>query len=370
MASAQTVTLTATAAADAAAKAGVTNKATTALLTTVRAVQLTFQDALKADTLSKDDFTVDNNAITSIDISSAKVIVLNLAAEVAVDQDVTVRPSATFAIKDSMGNDLDALAAFYPAGAPLTEARIVSSNKVTKAATPGAVPVTKKVDGSANVYQITTAATNEWSLDGTTWTTGTAGAQDVTIPLAGATVSLRVKAVGTVLASDAATKVYAAQAAAPAMPNVTKKAGGSANVYVINTATTNEWSVDGTTWTDGTAGDQDVTIPLAGATVSFRVKATNDVLASAAATKVYAAQAAAPTGITIDESTDTATKFTDGVDTTMEFSLDGGTTWTAVTANHANGTTTFDTSGGADLRVRVAATDDVLASASTAKLDN
>lgn len=225
---------------------------------------------------------------------------------------------------------------------------------------PDTPTVTKKADGSVNVYQINVADTLEWSINGTDWTTGTGSVQDVTIPDAGATVSLRTKATASAFASNTATKVYNARATAPAVPTVTKKADGSANVYEINATTTQEWSINGTTWTTGTGALQDVTIPLTGATVSLRTKATNDALSSVASTKVYAAQAGAPSTLTHQQGTTDATTKLVGMTNGQEYRVGDGS-WILISAD---GTVdNIAATAGQVIQVRTAATANTLASA-------
>jgi hypothetical protein len=230
------------------------------------------------------------------------------------------------------------------------------------AALTGTYTFTAKSDSTGTLTGVDT--TMEYSLDsGATWQKVTAAPMDVTGVVAGKDIKVRTAGTGTVLASDSTTVASVTQGTTPSGAAFT--ATGDTTGTITGVTDTMEYTSDGgTNWTAVPAGK--TSVDLTGLTTSshieVRVAAKDTKLASTAQDLGNPTQASQPTTGSFAATSDTAGTIT-GVTDAMEYSIDGGTTWTKVTTGATSVDLTNLTSG-KDIKIRVAATDTVLASAS------
>ncbi|MCI2069392.1 MAG: hypothetical protein LKJ88_07500, partial [Bacilli bacterium] len=206
--------------------------------------------------------------------------------------------------------------------------------------------------------------TMEYTTDGgTTWTKVTTGATsvDLTGLAAGDHIEVRVAAKGTVLASSAKDVATLTKATAPTTGTFTATSDTTGTLTGVND--TMEYTTDGgTTWVKVTTGatSVDLTGLTSSSHIEVRVAATGSVLASTAKDVATLTKATAPTTGVFTATSDTTGTLT-GVNDTMEYTIDGGTTWVKVTA----GATSVDLTGltaGNHIEVRVAVNGSILAS--------
>jgi hypothetical protein len=235
--------------------------------------------------------------------------------------------------------------------------------KPTKAATPttGTFAATSDTEGTLSSVD----DTMEYTTDGgTSWTKVTAGATsvDLTGLTAGDHIEVRVAANGSVLASAAKDIATLTKATAPTTG--TFAATSDTTGTLTGVTDTMEYTTDGgTNWIKVTTGATSVNLTGLDTTshIEVRVAADGTKLASTAQDLGKPTQAVAPTTGTFAATSDTDGTLS-GVDDTMEYTTDGGTTWTKVTT----GATSVDLTGltaGDHIEVRVVATGSVLASA-------
>jgi hypothetical protein len=210
-----------------------------------------------------------------------------------------------------------------------------------------------------------TSSLEEYSLDGgATWNPCIANTTSISVPTNGATIEVRTAGTTTALASVATTPiVVSAQAAAPTV------AVNVGEGIINGTSTLEEYSVDGgTTWNPCTATITAITvgIPTDGTgSIEVRTAGTTRALASLPTTAVSVAQQGnAPKGLTLTSSgTGDGTNGTiSGTDATMQYSTDGGITWTTCSATSTS--VTIQTTG-INVLVRYAGSSTTLGSATT-----
>jgi hypothetical protein len=173
----------------------------------------------------------------------------------------------------------------------------------------------------------------------------------------GATLQLRTKASGTSVASDVYSFVLPARGAAPDVAILYS----TNSIYGVDT--TMQYKVDSGTWSDVDGTSMDISSIIAGPTgaikkVSIRVKASSTAPASDTVIVNVAKRAAAPA-----VSADNVKNILKGITYKMEYSTNGGTSWTTY-----NVSTPPDLSGSATVVVRTKATATLPASEKTGNL--
>lgn len=203
-------------------------------------------------------------------------------------------------------------------------AGLIKTIDVTKASTPNLTATQPTaIDGKGSI-PMTTVHEYKLSTD-TAWTAATGTAE-----LAAGTYQVRVKATGTVLASDAQTlTITAFDPAKEVTPSVTFTATGPDSGTLSGVSVGLKYSTDGTSWTDVTSPtDIDLT-GLSACTLSVVKKGDGMTTADSVAQTIAITKADTPTavGVACTTSANKDGKLT-GVSDSMEYQLAGDTGWT------------------------------------------
>ncbi|SDH45450.1 cell wall-binding repeat-containing protein [Desulfosporosinus hippei] len=252
----------------------------------------------------------------------------------------------------------DGIKVYMPGNGTTTLNSDVQSITVTQAATPviSTFTVTQPstIGGTGSIAGIT--ASMEYSLDsGSTWTAG--GSIIIGIS-GGATCSIRTNGSGTVLASEPYTITI--NAFIPTKETEPVASFEASTMTLSNVATGMKYSVDGgTNWLDITTTSvfiSDVTT-VNGIKVYMAGNGTTTLDSDVQTITVTQAATPASTDFTVTQpSTIGGTGSIEGVLSTMEYSLDNGSIWTA------GGSTITDISGGTTYSIRTKGSGMVLAS--------
>ncbi|WP_373844869.1 DUF5050 domain-containing protein [Clostridium sp.] len=231
---------------------------------------------------------------------------------------------------------------------PASSSQIIT---LTKPTAPSGI--TFSFDGT-DAGKLKNATTDmEYSLDaGNSWTAITVDSPDLSSEISSITASndirVRTKAAGTNKASDP--QIIDIVQASP--PSVTSSIDLTGNITITGTTSAMEYSNDGgSSWTDALST---ISIPSmsAGSTIQIRNKASGTAMAgNPTAITVQAAPAAG-----IDYSAETIT----GVTNAMEWSEDGGSTWTDVSGTSIDLSGIIPASGSTTVYVRNKATSTTL----------
>lgn len=206
----------------------------------------------------------------------------------------------------------------------------------------------------ADQYILKNATTDmEYSLNGgTSWTAITGANPDLSSQISNITaandIRIRTKAAGTSKASDP--QIIDIIQASP--PNVTSSINLTGTVTITGATSSMQYSIDGgSSWTDASSTIS-ITSMSAGSTIQIRNKASGTAMAgNPTAITVQAAPAAG-----IDYSAETIT----GVTNAMEWSEDGGSTWTDVSGTSIDLSGIIPASGSTTVYVRNKATSTTL----------
>jgi hypothetical protein len=296
------------------------------------------------------------NVVTGVSVSGTS-ITLTLTSAVKISDAVTViytKPSSNY-LQDQYGNAVASLS------------KAISASNDTGAPTGVSVSLAGNADGTATATISGTSTLEQYSVNGgSTWANCTGTSETVTIPTTGNTAGIEVRTAATNsdIASVATTAfVVSAQAAAPTV-QVNVSAG-----TITGTSSLEEYSLDGgATWNPCIATITAITvgIPTDGTgSIEVRTAGTTRALASLPTTAVSVAQQGnAPKGLTLTSSgTGDGTNGTiSGTDATMQYSTDGGITWTTCSATSTS--VTIQTTG-INVLVRYAGSSTTLGSATT-----
>ena len=287
-------------------------------------------------------------------IATDRITGVTTAMEFSLDGGTTwARVAGTFIPRESIGSSATAVIVrtAATATAAVSEERIVNVPEG-----PSNAPTGLTIDFAREV--VTGVAPGmQHSTNGTTWTniTGTELNIAAMIPAAGTasnvTLRIRFAATATVPASDAQILILPRRPAAP-LATAARFDGFTESLILADTMEYRAGTAAAIPWTPVPSGQSSVSVSLGTAAVTHqvRIRATASSFASAALNVSVPRRPVAPNAV-YNAATDRIT----GVTTAMEFSLDGGATWTRVTGTFIP-RDVFGNDGITVVRIRTAAT--------------
>jgi hypothetical protein len=243
---------------------------------------------------------------------------------------------------------------YQPGNGSTTVDSDIQAITVTKAATPSLTATQPStIDGSGSIPM--TAAVHEYSAnDGSSWTTATGNTA-----LTAGTYLVRVKAAGTVLASDnQSITLTAFTGTQETTPTATFNATGSDTGTLTGVTSGMKYRIDSGAWTDITSSTDINLTGLSACTISVVRKGNSSTTTDSVAQTIAVTKVSVPTTVGKTDCTTAANndgKLT-GVTTEMEYKLSTASVWTAGTGSDITGLAS------GTYNVRVKATGTVLAS--------